>query len=65
MRRGAKLFIEMVPLSAEVEAETVSPSGEADRPKTDVLLSFLTGALVAGVLLATGGSVGSLLAGAF
>lgn len=65
MRPGAKLLFEMVPLSSEVEAEPVFPSDGAGSPKKDFVLSFLIGALVGGVLLATGGSLGSLIAGAF
>lgn len=58
-------MIEMVPLSADVEAEPVFPSEETGGPKMDFLLSFLVGALVAGVAVATVGSVASLIAGAF
>ncbi len=65
MRRGAKLLIEMVPLSAETGAEPVSPSEATGGPKLYFLLTFLLGPLVAGLLVAMGGSVASLVAGAF
>lgn len=61
MGSGAKLLLDAVPLSAGAGAEPVSPRTAARTIQRDYLLSFLLGTLTAGLLLATGNAVATLL----